>query len=204
MRPVLKPPPSSVANPCFMKDDYEVKFAYADPPYLGCGSLYAKHHHDALIWDDPETHKQLIERICSEYPDGWAMSLSSPSLRVLLPMCPDDVRIGFWGKTFAVFKPGVGVAYASEPVIFRGGRRIGRKEPTVRDWIDCPITLKRGLTGAKPRKVCRWIFSVLNAKPGDTLDDLFPGTNAVGAAWAEWTREKSPLPELPLVAASVA
>lgn len=175
-----------------------MNFAYADPPYLGCGALYAKHHPEALVWDDPETHRALIERLSSEYPDGWAMSLSSPSLRTILPMCPDDVRVGFWGKTFAVFKPGVGVAYASEPVIFRGGRRRTRKEPTVRDWIDCPITLRRGLTGAKPRAFCRWVFDVLNAKPGDELDDLFPGSGAVGAAWAEWVGEKSPLPSLPL------
>jgi hypothetical protein len=60
-----------------------VKFAYADPPYLGCGKLYAKHHPEALIWDDPETHRRLIERLVDEYPDGWAMSLHVPSLRVL-------------------------------------------------------------------------------------------------------------------------
>ena len=33
-----------------------MNFAYADPPYLGCGRLYAQSHPDALIWDDPETH----------------------------------------------------------------------------------------------------------------------------------------------------
>lgn len=39
-------------------------FAYSDPPYLGCGKLYLDHHPDALAWDDPETHRQLIERLC--------------------------------------------------------------------------------------------------------------------------------------------
>jgi hypothetical protein len=26
----------------------------------------------------------------------------------------------------------------------------------------------------KPAAVCRWIFTLLGAAPGDTLDDLFP------------------------------
>jgi len=164
-----------------------MRFAYADPPYLGCGRLYAKHHPEAMIWDDPETHRRLIERLCVEYPDGWALSASSPSLRVILPMCPEDVRVLAWIKPFAIFKPNVGLAYAWEPVIFRGGRKIERNQPTVRDWIAENITLRRGLTGAKPERVARWIFSALNARPGDQLEDLFPGTGAVTAAWRAWT-----------------
>ena len=166
-----------------------MRFGYADPPYLGCGRLYAKDHPDALVWDDPEQHRSLIERLCDEYPDGWAMSLSAPSLRTILPMCPDDVRWGPWVKPFAVFKPNVNPAYAFEPVIWRGGRPFTRKDPTVRDWVSANITLKRGLTGAKPRDFCRWIFALLNAQPGDVLDDLFPGTNAVGQAWSEWAHD---------------
>jgi len=30
-----------------------MRFAYADPPYLGCGRRYVDSHPDALIWDDP-------------------------------------------------------------------------------------------------------------------------------------------------------
>jgi len=56
-----------------------MKFAYADPPYLGCGKLYAAHHPDALDWDDPETHFDLIGRLFDEYPDGWALSCHEPS-----------------------------------------------------------------------------------------------------------------------------
>src|ERR1700742_3750496 len=110
--------------------NHPMKFAYADPPYLGCGSLYAKHHPEAMMWDDPEAHRQLIRRLSVEWPDGWAMSLSSPSHRVLLPMCPDDVRVLSWVKPFAIFKPNVGVAYAWDPVIVRGGRRRTREQAT--------------------------------------------------------------------------
>lgn len=171
-----------------------MKFAYADPPYLGCGKLYAAEHPDALAWDDPETHRALIARLCDEYPDGWVMSLSSPSLRTILPMCPTDARLGSWVKPFAIFKPNVNPAYAFEPVIFRGGRKHTRSDTTVRDWVSANITLKRGLTGAKPREFCRWMFALLNAAEGDKLDDLFPGTGAIGEAWVEWTSS----PRLPL------
>lgn len=173
-----------------------MRFAYADPPYLGCGALYAKHHPDALDWDDPETHRRLIMRLCDEYPDGWAMSLSSPSMRTILPMCPEDVRWGPWVKPFASFKPGVNPAYAFEPVIWRGGRPFSRQDDTVRDWCSANITLQRGLTGAKPRGFCRWIFAILNAEPGDVLDDLFPGTGAVAAAWEEWCGKAGPALDL--------
>ena len=173
-----------------------MRFAYADPPYLGLAKFYADRHPEAMIWDDPETHRALITRLCDEYSDGWAMSLHSPALRTILPMCPDNVRVGSWVKPFASFKPGVRVAYAWEPIIFRGGRKGTRSDATVRDWCAVNITLRRGLVGAKPRDFCRWMFEVLGAQAGDTLDDLFPGSGAVTAAWAEWIGDRSPPPEL--------
>lgn len=157
-----------------------MRFAYADPPYLGCGRLYDAHHAEARVWDDPEAHRRLIERLCDEYPDGWALSLHEPSLRVLLPMCPEDVRVIPWIKSFASFKPNVTRAYTWEPIIARGGRPIPSSQPTVRDWIEAPITMRKGLTGAKPPKVCHHILDWLNFQPGDTLDDLFPGTGIMG------------------------
>ncbi len=165
-----------------------VKFAYADPPYLGCGALYKAHHPDALDWDSLDTHRALIERLCDEYVDGWVMSLSSPSLRHLLPLCPSDVRVGAWVKPFASFKPGVTTAYAWEPAIFRGGRKRPRTEPTVRDWVAESITLKRGLTGAKPAGFMNWALDLLNVEPGDTVDDLFPGTGACSSVIAQRLR----------------
>lgn len=163
-----------------------MKFAYADPPYFGSGGLYSKQHKEALLWNEVKTHRDLIESLKKDFPDGWAMSLSSPSLQVILPMCPGDVRVGAWVKPFCIFKPNVPVAYAWEPVIFRGGRKRGRDEPTTRDWVAESITLKRGLTGAKPRAFCRWIFDLLGAQKGDELHDLFPGTGAVQFAWDEY------------------
>jgi len=175
-----------------------MRFAYADPPYLGCSKLYVERHPDALDYDNAETHRVLIYRLCDLFEDGWAMSCSSPSLRTILPMVPSDCRVAAWVKPFAAFKPNVPVAYAWEPVIWRGGRKRSREQDTVRDWVAESITLERGLTGAKPRNFCRWIFNLLGAEKGDEVVDIFPGTNAVGAAWAEYVGERSPLPLLPL------
>lgn len=161
--------------------DKSMKFAYADPPYFGQGKkLYGKHHADASSWDTLKAHADLIGRLESEYPDGWAMSLSSPSLAAILPLCPTGSRVLAWVKPFAAFKPGVGLAYTWEPVIFRGGRRITRGEPTIKDHVIESIALKKGLTGAKPVRFCNWILAALNFKPGDTLDDIFPGTGIMG------------------------
>jgi len=163
-----------------------MKFAYADPPYLGCGKLYADKHPDALDWDHLWTHQDLIYKLCNGFPDGWMMSLSSTSLKHILPMCPDDCRVSAWVKPFAIFKPNVGCAYAWEPVIWRGGRKITRNQDTVRDWVSANITLRKGLTGAKPRDFCRWMFAALNVQEGDEFVDLFPGTNAVTEALSEY------------------
>jgi len=164
-----------------------MRFAYADPPYLGYAKFYANRHPDAAIWDDPETHRDLIKRLGDEYPDGWALSLTTGNLKDILPMCPASCRVGAWVKPFASFKPGVNPGYAWEPVIFHGGRKHSRTDDTVRDWVAESITLKRGLVGAKPRGFCRWVFALLNAQRGDVLDDLFPGSGAVTAAWQEWS-----------------
>jgi hypothetical protein len=54
-----------------------------------------------------------------------------------------------------------------------------------------PVTTLPGrVIGAKPAAVCRWIFDLLGAGPGDTLDDLFPGSGAVTRAWTAYTRPR--------------
>jgi len=176
-----------------------MRFAYADPPYLGCGvKHYATQHTDPARYDDAEAHRELIWRLASGF-DAWALSLSVPSLRVILPMCPDDARIGAWVKPFASFKPNVNPAYCWEPVIFWRGRsaaeRGGRTAATVRDYVSASITLKRGTSGAKPEAFCYWLFEFLGARDGDEFHDLFPGSGAVSRAWEtyRWHNSVSPL-----------
>jgi hypothetical protein len=166
-----------------------MRLAYADPPYLGCCGLYGHRHEEPYgCWDDPETHRQLMVNLYAHY-EGWAMSLSSTSLQDLLPLLPVGpvrARIGAWVKPFAAYKANVRIAYTWEPVIFRPGRdRSADGAPVGRDFIAEPITLARGLTGAKPDRVCRWLLDLLGYLDGDEVVDLFPGTGALGKVLAQ-------------------
>lgn len=172
-----------------------MRFAYADPPYLGRSEYYRAHHPDAMIWDHPEAHRDLIERLQAEYPDGWALSLSERSLRTILPMCPAEARTVAWisdrpryaGKAVPVRKH-------FEPVIFIGGRDgpnrtadfvITAQEPMPQGserYVMDKSAIRSGETfvGRKPAAFCRWVLDLLGYQPGDVLDDLFPGSGVMG------------------------
>ena len=160
-----------------------MKFAYADPPYMG----QAKKHYGS---DAEVNHLELLRDMNEDFPDGWALSCSNPSLFQIIPMINElDItgcRIGIWIKPFCSFKPNVNPAYAWEPIIFKGGRKRGRDIPTLRDWESCNITLKRGLSGVKPDKICYWIFDWWNVKANDQIIDLFPGSGAVSIAFDKY------------------
>ena len=167
-----------------------MRIAYADPPYPGCADLYKDHPDYAGEVD----HRALVERLQSEF-DGWVLHTHVPGLRMMerehiLP--EDGIRICQWTKPFAAFKRNVPVAYAHEPVIIKAARKpVVAHRTVMRDFISEPITLKRGLTGAKPEKVCHWAFELVGAELEDDLFDLFPGTGAVTRAWNSWRRQFS-------------
>ena len=153
-----------------------MRIAYADPPYIG----QAKKHYNSEEVD----HKALLKQL--EVFDGWALSLSSPTLKEILNMCPDNVRIGAWVKPFCSFKPNVNPAYAWEPVIFKPARARGRGKPTIRDWVSVNITLRKGLSGVKPNDFSLWLFEILGAESTDDFFDIFLGSGAVSMAWNNW------------------
>ncbi|NPT50764.1 hypothetical protein GNZ10_13765 [Ralstonia sp. 3N] len=161
------------------------KIGYADPPYIGCAHLY-KDHPD---YAGEVNHAALIDRLMSEY-DGWILHASATptSMAVLAPLVESTgARWMTWVKGFAAFKRNVPIAYAWEPVIVKPARKpVVSKRLVMRDWIQESITLKRGLTGAKPEAVCHWAFEMVAARPDDELHDLFPGTGAVSRAWETW------------------
>jgi len=171
-----------------------MRFAYADPPYLGRAEYYLAHHADAMIWDDPETHRALIVRLQAEYPDGWAMSLSERSLRVILPMCPPEARTAAWISERSRYAGrAMPVRRHFEPVIFCGGREgpnraadfiFTKQEPMPagqpRYAMDkSAIRSGNVFVGRKPAAFCQWVLDILGYQPGDELDDLFPGTGAM-------------------------
>ena len=168
-----------------------MRFAYADPPYIG----QARNHysHDPLCAE--VDHADLICRLDGEY-DGWALSMSATmrSLKTIVPLAPDRARFGAWCKPFASFKRGVSVAYTWEPVLFYSPRPWFHDVDTVKDHIieaaPCvvdSITMMRGLSGVKPDRFCVWLFDILGMTSGDEFCDLFPGSGAVRRAWEAWT-----------------
>lgn len=176
-----------------------MRIAYADPPYPGCAHLYADHPDYAGEVD----HADLLARLNAEY-DGWVLHTSSQAVPLLAPLIPPGARWMAWVKPFAAFKRNVSVAYAWEPVIVKAARKpVVSKRLVMRDWVSEPITMKRGLTGAKPEAVCHWAFEMVGARPDDDLHDLFPGTGAVMKAWQTW-QGKFVLPDAPLFARALA
>ncbi len=161
-----------------------MRIAYADPPYPGCAHLYRDHADYAGEVDYPA----LLARLETDY-DGWVLHTNATptSIRLLSGLMPDTARWMAWVKPFAAFKRNVSVAYAWEPVLVKAVRKpMVSGRIVMRDWIAESITLKRGLTGVKPEAVCFWAFEMVGAEPNDTLNDLYPGSGAVTAAWEKW------------------
>ena len=157
-----------------------MRLAYADPPYPGRAHLYADHPDYAGEVD----HVALIEKLL-EY-DGWALSTSAEALRDLLPLCPPEHRVLAWVKhTIEVSWEPVIVVSAREP---EGVRDWIRVEPDNFQWRHRPASY---VIGQKPKPFCMWLFAWLGAEPGDELDDLFPGSGNVAAAWGEWQQQPS-------------
>ncbi len=171
-----------------------LRLAYADPPYPGNARLYRGHRDYAGEVD----HATLIARLTTY--DGWALSTSAAALPAVLALCPPGVRVAAWHKgerPTASRWP----LNAWEPVIYSGGRPsdVSRPPADATRRVDslvhgvAPMTTLPGrVIGAKPAAFCRWVFDLLGAAPGDTLDDLFPGSGAVTRAWAIFTGRPDP------------
>jgi hypothetical protein len=193
----------------------KVIFAYADPPYPGQSK---KHYCDHAYYAGEVDHAELVDRLERDF-DGWVLHTSGPACfyvqsllaeRGLFPIIPGewrggDYRVMAWVKPFAAFKRNVSVAYAWEPVLVKALRKpVVSGRIVMRDWewtrtddlasaerdfIAESITLKKGLSGVKPEKVCRWAFEMVGAELEDGMHDLFPGSGAVTAAWRTWCED---------------
>lgn len=172
-----------------------MRFAYADPPYPGQAK---RHYGDHADYAGEVDHRELVERLCDEFPDGWALSTGAKWTREVLMLCPDDVRVLAWVKTDAPPFT-IRVQYTWEPVILRGGRPYESGPRTVRDSLVAPSAgamgagVHRGgvqhVIGRKPPRFCRWIFEVLGAQPEDEFVDIFPGSGAVGREWDKFSAQ---------------
>jgi hypothetical protein len=176
-----------------------VRFAYADPPYPGQAKRWYGNHPDYAGEVD---HAELIDRLCRDYPDGWALSTSSAALADVLALCP-PVLIAIWHVTNRNLRGNGRWELNWEPLIINGGRQ---------DYGSAPITsatLTAGspgrddrFPGAKPPAFTRWMLSLLGAGPEDTIDDLYPGSGAVTQAIASWRQQPVlPITKEPVLAA---
>ena len=147
-----------------------LRLAYADPPYPGNARLYRDHPN----YGGEVDHAALLAQL-SEY-DGWALSTSAQALPVVLALCPPGVRVAAWHRGERPTRSRWPL-HAWEPVIYCGGRQLtggARRADSIVCGVGPLDTLPGRVLGAKPAAVCRWIFILLGACPGDTLDDLFP------------------------------
>jgi hypothetical protein len=164
-------------------------FCYADPPYLGVAQRYYGHlHAQASEYDKPEAHWALMDRMEREFPDGWAMSCSVPSLRELLFAAPDGVRVAAWVKPFSGLRPFVRARFAWEPVIYRSSLAYDAG-PQFCDVLSCDGNRKAsgeaGFIGRKPEPFVRWVLDLLGWRPGDHVVDLFQGSGDVARVLAK-------------------
>ena len=149
-----------------------LRLAYADPPYPGKARLYQDHPD----YGGEVDHAALIERLAVY--DGWALSTSAEALPAVLALCPAGVRVAAWHRGERPTRSRWPL-HAWEPVLLYGGRKLvtgARRADSLVCGVGPLDTLPGRVIGTKPAAVCRWIFTLLGAAPGDRLDDLFPGS----------------------------
>ena len=162
--------------------DRPMKFAYADPPYPGLARRYYN--------CEEVDHRELVDLLVAEYPDGWALSTSSEALRDVWALCPKGTRLHVWVNGPRKVKSYTALC-AFEALLVFGGRR--RREAVVEDlsdvlqWGGRQHSHPGALVGMKPAAFCEWMFHLLGASRGDRLDDLFPGSGAIARAWKLYT-----------------
>ena len=161
-----------------------IRCAYADPPFPHKAFLYK----NEKTYKGEVDHAKLIASLVDDY-DGWALSTGAYALREVLPHCPAEARVCAWTKPHGASVQTFGIHNCWEPLIVMPGRSLrGGK----RDWLAARTAQLGGsnLIGRKPEAFVVWMFELLGMLPGDTLDDLFPGSGIVGRAWREVCRGK--------------
>ncbi|WP_138674120.1 hypothetical protein [Nonomuraea turkmeniaca] len=174
---------------------HPLRLAYADPPYPGNARLYHGHRDYAGEVD----HTALIHRLTTY--DGWALSTSAAALPAVLALCPAGVRVAAWHRGERPTASRWPLS-AWEPVIYVQGRASNpsyrtyatRRVDSLVHGVSAMTTLPARVIGAKPAAFCRWLFDLLGADPGDSFDDLFPGSGAVSRAWAVFAGTGVPSP----------
>lgn len=129
-------------------------------------------------------HAELLARLASY--DGWALSTSSTALADVLALAPRSARVAAWHRGPRVTKHRMPLA-AWEPVIYSPARTVAYGVSDSLEHGPGPrLTDPARVIGAKPAAFARWMFNLLGAAPGDSLDDLYPGSGGIRRAWAAY------------------
>jgi hypothetical protein len=162
--------------------DRPMRFAYADPPYPGKAHLYSE--------KTEVDHVALIRRLTIEYTDGWALSTSSAALRDVWSLCPAAARLCVWVKARRCVKSVRAVSNWEALLVHLGRERYIDAANTLGDalvYCGRHRAFPGAMIGMKPPAFAQWMFEQLGAQPGDSLDDLYPGSGAIGEAWRRYT-----------------
>jgi len=183
-----------------------LRLAYADPPYPGKSDLYR----DQPTYAGEVSIPDLLSRLAAY--DGWALSTSAKGAPAVLAECVSrvlSIRLAIWVKNPRPHKE-AHILNAFEVLVFHGGRpmlspRAPQDSPLDRQetpalrvtdvlaGVNSRIrpTLPGACIGMKPPAFCTWVFKLLGALPGDTLDDLYPGSGIVTRCWLDYTQDPS-------------
>lgn len=190
-----------------------MRLAIADPPYLGRADRWygdgrgpgrasttapgtgrngrkPDRHPDAAYWDTLEAHVGLILNLENQF-DGWAMAAHADRVHELMAAAPARARMCVWVRPNAM-PGGARLVNRWEPVIVRPpDSRIGRGSGvSVSDVLVEPVR-RNGFLGSKPAAWTRWVLTLLGARPGDTVVDLFPGSGAVEREIAHYLAQEA-------------
>ena len=178
-----------------------MKLAIADPPYppLRCvnGRFHRRAsryyggrpesktdngpdcHPDAEHWDNPLSHRQLLESLLDQY-DGFAIATAPDGLEAYAPIhCA--CKIMAWVKPTA--QPGPHLIRSMwEPVICLTpkGRRSNRAAGCSVPGVLIEAAPRKNFVGAKPKKWFEWVLAAMGYEKGDEVVDIFKGSNPNG------------------------
>jgi len=223
-RPVARRPGGERRVAPHASDATPLRLAYADPPYPGKAWLYRDHpdyagevDHAALIARLAAYDGWALSTSAAALPA--VLALCPPEVRVAAWVRGERPGRSRWPLNAwepVIYAGGRQQVSRSDAV---GARRVADDDPSHSDDVGkrrladaspgtrparrvdtlvhgvTPYTTLPGrVNGTKPAAFCRWVFELLGAAPGDSLDDLFPGSGAVARAWACFAG--SPLPEV--------
>lgn len=145
--------------------------------------------------------------------DGWALSTSAKALPEVLAVCPPKVRVAAWVRGERPTRSAWPLN-AWEPVIYAGGRQLIEASHAAAHDASCEceasylasttrridalvyrpgnrLTDPARVIGSKPPQFAAFVFQLLGARAGDSLDDLFPGSGGIARAWRYATARPS-------------